>query len=81
MAWRSQIRRRGGGNAGGNVACPNFPVHPTSANVVSHVLNRANARRTLFEDDGDYAAYERVLEQARKKDSLQRCRVKLSMET
>ena len=32
------------------------PLHPTSAVVVYHVLNRANARRTLFEDDGDYAA-------------------------
>jgi putative transposase len=32
--------------------------------VVYHVLNRANARRTLFDDDGDYAAFERVLAQA-----------------
>ncbi|ULA63470.1 MAG: transposase [Nitrospira sp.] len=27
-------------------------------------MNRANARRILFEDDGDYAAFERVLVQA-----------------
>lgn len=40
------------------------PLRPTSADVVYHVLNRANARRTLFEDDGDYAAFERVLAQA-----------------
>jgi len=39
-------------------------LRPTSANVVYHVLNRANARRTLFEDDGDYAAFARVLGQA-----------------
>jgi hypothetical protein len=26
------------------------PLRPTSANVISHVLNRANARRTLLED-------------------------------
>jgi hypothetical protein len=37
------------------------PLRPTSADVVYHVLNRANARRTLFDDDGDYAAFERVL--------------------
>jgi putative transposase len=40
------------------------PLRPTSADVVYHVINRANARRTLFEDDGDYAAFERVLAQA-----------------
>jgi putative transposase len=40
------------------------PLRPTSVDVVYHVCNRANARRTLFEDDGDYAAFERVLGQA-----------------
>ena len=40
------------------------PLRPTSADVVYHVLNRANARRTLFDDDGDYAAFEQVLGQA-----------------
>jgi putative transposase len=39
------------------------PLRPTSADVVYHVLNRANARMTLFEDDDDYAAFERVLTQ------------------
>jgi putative transposase len=39
-------------------------LRPTSADVVYHVLNRANARRTLFDDDSDYAAFERVLGQA-----------------
>ena len=40
------------------------PLRAASGNDVYHVLNRANARRTLFEDDGDYAAFERVLVQA-----------------
>jgi hypothetical protein len=34
------------------------------------VLNRANARRTLFDDDGDYAAFERVLTQACERVSM-----------
>jgi hypothetical protein len=33
------------------------PVSPTSAEVVYHALNRANARRALFEDDRDYAVF------------------------
>ena len=32
--------------------------------VVDHVLSRANARMTIFEKSEDYAAFERVLEQA-----------------
>ena len=40
------------------------PLRPTSADVVYHVLNRANARMTLFDDEGDYKAFERVLGQA-----------------
>jgi putative transposase len=40
------------------------PLRSTSADVVYHVLNRANARMMLFDDDGDYAAFERVLAQA-----------------
>jgi len=31
---------------------------------VYHVLNRANARSRIFENDGDYAAFESVLEEA-----------------
>ena len=34
------------------------------------MLNRANVRRTLFEDDGDYAAFERVLAQACERVSM-----------
>ena len=30
-------------------------MRPTSRDVVFHELNRANAHRTLFEDDGDSA--------------------------
>ena len=30
--------------------------------VVFHCLNRGNDRRNIFEDDGDFAAFERVLE-------------------
>ena len=40
------------------------PLRTASADIVYHVLNRANAHRTLFEDDGDYAAFDRVLAQA-----------------
>lgn len=32
--------------------------------MIFHVLNRANARRAIFFDDGDYAAFERVLAEA-----------------
>lgn len=31
---------------------------------VYHVLNRANGRNDLFSDDGDYAAFEKVLAEA-----------------
>lgn len=40
------------------------PLRPTLADVVYHALNRANACRTLFEDDGDSASCARVLGQA-----------------
>lgn len=40
------------------------PLRTASGAIVYHVLNRANARRLLFEDDGDYAAFESVLVQA-----------------
>jgi putative transposase len=38
--------------------------------LVYHVLNRANGRMTLFNDDGDYAAFEHVLAQARERVSM-----------
>ena len=40
------------------------PLRAASADIAYHVLNRANARQRLFDDDGDYAAFERVLAQA-----------------
>jgi len=40
------------------------PLRAAPGDTVYHVLNRANARRTLFEDDGDYIAFQRVLAQA-----------------
>ncbi|HSA85839.1 MAG TPA: transposase [Nitrospira sp.] len=40
------------------------PLRAAPGGTVYHVLNRANARMTLFEDDGDYLAFQRVLAQA-----------------
>ena len=40
--------------------------------VVYHVLNRANARARIFETDGDYAAFEKVLAQAHERVAMRR---------
>jgi REP-associated tyrosine transposase len=40
------------------------PHRAAEAGYVYHVLNRANARITIFEDDADYEAFEKVLAQA-----------------
>jgi putative transposase len=40
------------------------PLRTTPGGLVYHVLNRANARQPLFNTDGDYAAFERVLAEA-----------------
>ena len=40
------------------------PLRVAPGDAVYHVLNRANARMTLFEDDGDYLAFQRVLAKA-----------------
>ncbi|MDI3466567.1 MAG: hypothetical protein OJF50_005388 [Nitrospira sp.] len=37
------------------------PLRMAPGDCVHHVLNRANGRVSLFEADGDYAAFERVL--------------------
>jgi putative transposase len=37
---------------------------------VYHVLNRANARNHIFEDENDYSAFERVLRQAQDRASM-----------
>ena len=46
------------------------PLRTAPGGIVYHVLNRANARMTLFEDDGDYAAFEGVLAQACERVSM-----------
>ena len=52
---------------------PSLPREPSSwddpadvaeGGLVYHALNRANARQTIFDDDGDYEAFERVLAEA-----------------
>jgi putative transposase len=40
-------------------------LRAAAGGLVYHVLNRANARLPLFDKDGDYAAFERVLAEAR----------------
>jgi putative transposase len=40
------------------------PLRAAEGGYVYHVLNRANARLTIFEDDADYEAWDRVLLQA-----------------
>jgi putative transposase len=40
------------------------PHRAAEGGYVYHVLNRANARMTIFEDDGDYEAFEEILAQA-----------------
>lgn len=40
------------------------PHRAAEGGYVYHVLNRANARRTIFEDEEDFAAFEKVLSQA-----------------
>ena len=40
------------------------PRRVAAGGYAYHVLNRANAQRTIFEDEGDFAAFESVLLQA-----------------
>jgi len=40
------------------------PHRAAEGGYVYHVLNRANARLPIFEDDGDYEAFEAILQQA-----------------
>ncbi len=40
------------------------PKRSADGGLIYHVLNRANARLPIFEKDGDYDAFERVLEEA-----------------
>lgn len=47
-------------------------LRSAAGGVVYHVLNRAVGRGTLFEDEGDYAAFEKVLAEA-----VERTRIRL----
>ena len=40
------------------------PKRDSRAGIIYHVLNRANADLKIFEKDGDYEAFERVLTEA-----------------
>ena len=40
------------------------PHRAAEGGYVYHVLNRANAKMPIFEEDGDYAAFEKILQQA-----------------
>jgi putative transposase len=40
------------------------PLRIAEGGIVYHTPNRAVARRAIFEDDGDYAAFERALAEA-----------------
>jgi putative transposase len=40
------------------------PKRAADGGLIYHVLNRANARMPIFEKPEDYAAFERVLEEA-----------------
>ncbi len=40
------------------------PNRADEGGLVYHVLNRANARMTIFENDDDYEAFERILQEA-----------------
>ena len=37
---------------------------PAEGGMLYHVLNRANARTRILEEEGDYAAFEKVLVEA-----------------
>ena len=47
-----------------NLAVMGRPQRAAEGGYVYHVLNRANARMTIFEEDGDYLAFESVLTEA-----------------
>ncbi len=40
------------------------PKRAADGGVIYHVLNRGNARMTIFEKEGDYEAFEHILEEA-----------------
>ena len=42
-------------------------LRAAAPNIVYHVLNRANAREGIFQKEEDYAAFEKILVEAREK--------------
>src|SRR3989304_6584106 len=49
------------------------PTRYTPGGMVFHVLNRSVGRRALFEKDGDYLAFERVLEETLRTRPMRVC--------
>ena len=49
------------------------PKRVADGGVIYHVLNRANARMTIFEKDEDYEAFERVLQEAVERTETHDC--------
>ena len=46
------------------------PLRTALGGLVYHVMNRANGRQVLFNDAGDYAAFERVLFEAQQRVAM-----------
>jgi len=46
------------------------PLRTTLGGLVYHVLNRANAQATLFESEGDYLSFEKVMADAHERTSV-----------
>ena len=46
---------------------PSAPTTDTLGGLAYHVMNRVSGRQDLFEDSGDYEAFERVLAEARER--------------
>lgn len=46
------------------------PKRAATGGIVYHVLNRANGRLPIFEDAGDYQAFEEILAEAREREDM-----------
>lgn len=46
------------------------PLRVDEGGYVYHVVNRGNARMTIFEDEADYAAFERIMGQAQQRTDM-----------
>ena len=49
------------------------PLRAAQGGLAYRVLNRANARLQIFDDEVDYAAFERVLEEVRERVDMRIC--------